>query len=85
VPFGIDSASCGAKEDVMSERATGTDSSGSGAANAPGTAEARQPPRLSDEEIAQLEAYEEIEDFMSEPPEGALGVISDQDVPGEPG
>lgn len=48
-------------------------------------AEPRQAPRLSPEQIEQLEAYEEIEDFMEEPPSGELGVISDQDIPGEPG
>ena len=53
----------------------------------PGAAgsEPRQAPRLSPEQVAQLEAYEEIEDFMEEPPGGSLGVISDQDIPGEPG
>ena len=45
----------------------------------------RQPPRLSPEEIERLEAYEDLEDFISEPPAGDLSVISDVDVPGAPG
>ena len=45
----------------------------------------RQPPRLSPEEVAQLEAVEALEDFMEAPPEGDLAVISDEDVPGKPG
>lgn len=52
--------------------------------NAAGS-EPRQAPRLSPEQIEQLEGLEEIEDFMEEPPSGSLGVISDQDLPGEPG
>ena len=47
--------------------------------------EQRQPPRLSPEEIERLENQEELEDFIEEPPEGDLSVISDQDVPGAPG
>jgi hypothetical protein len=45
----------------------------------------RQPPRLSPEEVERLEDYEELEDFIEEPPEGDLSIISDQDVPGAPG
>lgn len=45
----------------------------------------RQPPRLSPEEIERLEAEEELEDFIAEPPQGDLSVISDDDVPGRPG
>lgn len=45
----------------------------------------RQPPRLSPEEIARLEAEEELEDLIEAPPEGDLSIISDDDVPGRPG
>lgn len=36
-------------------------------------------------EIEELMTEQEIEDFIEEPPEGELGVISDSDVPGRPG
>ena len=45
----------------------------------------RQPPRLSPEQIERLEDYEELEEFIEEPPQGDLAIISDQDVPGAPG
>ena len=45
----------------------------------------RQPPRLSPEEVARIETEEAWEDFISEPPDGDLSVISDEDVPGAPG
>ena len=79
---GIDSAKIAVEEDTMSEREqrAGTDSGASDAGDEP-----RQPPRLSPEEIEQLAAYEEFEEFMEEPPEGNLSVISDEDVPGAPG
>lgn len=37
------------------------------------------------EEIEDLLSEQEWEEFMSEPPEGELGIISDTDVPGRPG
>jgi hypothetical protein len=37
------------------------------------------------EEIEDILSEQELEDFMSEPTEGELGVISDSDVPGRPG
>jgi hypothetical protein len=40
---------------------------------------------LSLEEIARLETLEELEHLIEEPPEGALSIIADEDVPGEPG
>jgi hypothetical protein len=36
-------------------------------------------------EIEDLMAEQELEDFMSEPPDGELSIIADTDVPGEPG
>lgn len=36
-------------------------------------------------EIEDLLSEQELEDFMEETPEGELGIISDTDVPGEPG
>jgi hypothetical protein len=36
-------------------------------------------------EIEDLLSEQELEDFMEEPTEGELGIISDTDVPGEPG
>jgi hypothetical protein len=36
-------------------------------------------------EIEDLLSEQELEDFMEEPPEGELGIISDTDVPGAPG
>jgi hypothetical protein len=66
----------------MPTQATGTDPADAG----PRASETeRQAPRLSPEEIAQLEDFEELEDFIEEPPDGSLSVISDQDVPGAPG
>ena len=50
-------------------------------ANDIGGDEPRQPSRLSPEEIEQLAAYEELEAFIEEPPEGDLSIVSDQDVP----
>jgi hypothetical protein len=58
---------------------------GAGALESDAGEEPRQLPRLSPEEIERLAAYEEFEDFMEEPPEGDLSIISDQDVPGAPG
>jgi hypothetical protein len=37
------------------------------------------------EEIEDILSEQELEDFMSEPTEGELGVLSDSDVPGRPG
>lgn len=67
----------------MPDQSTGTDpvdnaASGSGS-------EQRQAPRLSPEEIKQIENFEDLESFIEEPPEGSLSIISDQDVPGAPG
>ena len=45
----------------------------------------RQAPRLSPEEIEQIEDFEELESLIEEPPDGSLSIISDQDVPGAPG
>ena len=45
----------------------------------------RQAPRLSPEEIEQLEDFEDLESLIEEPPDGSLSIISDQDVPGAPG
>ena len=45
----------------------------------------RQAPRLSPEEIARLEEFEDLESLIEEPPDGSLSIISDQDVPGAPG
>ena len=36
-------------------------------------------------EIDELLSEQELEDFMEEPTHGELGIISDMDVPGEPG
>jgi hypothetical protein len=47
--------------------------------------EPRQPPRLSREEIERIREEQELEDFMEEPTEGPLSIISDIDVPGAPG
>jgi hypothetical protein len=47
--------------------------------------EPRQPPRLSREEIERIREEQELEDFMEEPTEGSLSIISDTDVPGAPG
>jgi len=40
---------------------------------------------LSPEEIEQLEDFEDLESLLEEPPDGALSIVSDQDVPGAPG
>ena len=45
----------------------------------------RQAPRLSPEEIEQIEDFEDLESLIEEPPDGSLSIISDQDVPGAPG
>ncbi len=45
----------------------------------------RQAPRLSPEEIEQIEDFEDLESIIEEPPDGDLSIISDQDVPGAPG
>ena len=45
----------------------------------------RQAPRLSPEEIEQLEEFEDLESLIEEPPDGDLSIISDEDVPGAPG
>jgi hypothetical protein len=47
--------------------------------------ESVQAPRLSPEEIEQLEEFEDLESLIEEPPDGDLSIISDQDVPGAPG
>jgi hypothetical protein len=47
--------------------------------------EPRQPPTLGPEEVARIAELEELEDFIEEPTEGPLSIISDQDVPGAPG
>ena len=71
----------------MSDRDTPTQSTrtdpGGEIANA--SESERQPPRLSPEEIEQLEEYEDLEALIEEPPDGSLSIISDQDVPGAPG
>jgi len=59
-----------------------TERTGSGVSGAEAE---RQAPRLNPEEIERLEAIEELEDFIEEPPDGPLSIISDQDVPGAPG
>jgi hypothetical protein len=78
--LGARHANPAAKEDVMRDTEETP-------ANRPDASddEPRQPPRLSPEEIERLEAYEELEDFIEEPPEGDLSIISDDDVPGRPG
>lgn len=45
----------------------------------------RQTGPLSPKEIETLEDFEELENFIEEPPDGPLSIISDQDVPGAPG
>jgi hypothetical protein len=45
----------------------------------------RQPPTLTRKEVAAIEQIEDIENLMEEPPSGELSIISDMDVPGEPG
>ncbi len=50
-----------------------------------GAAEPRQQPTLDPEEVERIAAYEELEDFIEEKPQGELGVIADEDVPGAPG
>jgi len=67
----------------MSDRDISTQSTGSDSAEAPGAD--RQAPRLSPEEIERLEAFEDLESLIEEPPDGSLSIISDQDVPGAPG
>ena len=67
----------------MSDRDMSTQSSGSDAADTPGTE--RQAPLLSPEEIERLEDFEDLESLIEEPPDGSLSIISDQDVPGAPG
>jgi hypothetical protein len=47
--------------------------------------EPRQPPTLSEKEAERIREIEEFEDFMEEPTQGPLSIISDQDVPGAPG
>ena len=71
----------------MSDRdfATGTTGTDPADVDAGGTEEARQAPRLSPEEVERLEAYEDLESLIEEPPDGSLSVISDEDVPGAPG
>jgi hypothetical protein len=77
---GIDSANAGAKEETM------RDTDHDPASRPDATDELpRQPPRLSPEQIERLEDYEELEEFIEEPPQGDLAIISDQDVPGAPG
>ena len=67
----------------MSDRDMPTQSTGTDAADTPGTE--RQSPRLSPEEIERLEDFEDLESLIEEPPDGSLSIISDQDVPGAPG
>ncbi len=67
----------------MSDRDTPTQSTGTDPADAPDSE--RQAPRLSPEEIEQLEDFEDLESLIEEPPDGSLSIISDQDVPGAPG
>ena len=69
----------------MSERKRGAGAIPDADAPESDAAEPRQPSRLSPEEIERLAAYEELEALIEEPPEGELSIISDQDVPGEPG
>jgi hypothetical protein len=77
---GIDSANAAAKEETMRD----TDQTPGNGPDAANDAQ-RQPPRLSPEQIERIEEYEELEDFIEEPPEGDLSIISDEDVPGAPG
>ena len=67
----------------MSDREMPTQSTGSHPADM--TDSDRQAPRLSPEEIARLEEFEDVESLIEEPPDGPLSIISDQDVPGAPG
>ena len=67
----------------MSDRDMPTQSTSTDDADASGTE--RQAPRLSSEEIARLEDYEDLESLIEEPPDGSLSIISDQDTPGAPG
>ncbi len=71
----------------MSDRDTPTESTRTDSADA-ATSESGadlQEPRLSPEEIERLEAFEDLESLIEEPPGGSLSIISDQDVPGAPG
>ncbi|MFN8590381.1 MAG: hypothetical protein U0031_02885 [Thermomicrobiales bacterium] len=47
--------------------------------------EPRQPPTLSEAEVAAITEELAVESLMEEPPQGSLSIISDDDVPGEPG
>ena len=67
------------------ETPTGTPRTEPTGTGASGAETERQAPRLSPEEIERLEDLEELEDFIEEPPQGPLSIISDQDVPGAPG
>ena len=67
----------------MSDRDTPTQSTGTDPVDVSGSE--RQAPRLSPEEIEQLEAFEDLESLLEEPPDGSLSIVSDQDVPGAPG
>ena len=69
----------------MSDRDTPTQSTRTDPADASTSESERQAPRLSPEEIEQLEDYEDLESLIEEPPDGSLSIISDQDVPGAPG
>jgi hypothetical protein len=77
---GIDSANAAAKEETMRN----TDQAPGNGPDATNDTQ-RQPPRLNPEEIERIEDFEELEEFIEEPPEGDLSVISDEDVPGAPG
>ena len=66
----------------MPTQSTGTDAAGDAAST---SGSERQAPRLSPEEIEQLEDFEDLESLLEEPPDGSLSIISDQDVPGAPG
>ena len=70
----------------MSNRDTPTQSTGTeGIDPADASGSERQAPRLSPEEIEQLEDFEDLESLLEEPPDGSLSIVSDQDVPGAPG
>ena len=84
---GKDTTRIDGREGAMSDRDTSpetprTEPTGT---DARGAETERQAPRLSPEEIERLEDIEELEDFIEEPPDGPLSIISDQDVPGAPG
>ena len=66
----------------MPAQTTRTDAADAGAS---ASGSERQAPRLSPEEVERLADFEELEDFIEEPPDGPLSIISDQDVPGAAG